>query len=188
MTKLSKLVTGAAAAIVTLIAAAPAQAQYYPHQRDNVDVGDIVRGVAIAGAAAVAVGAIANAARGGSYGYPQGGYGYPQSGYGYPQGGYGYPQGGYGYPNSGYGAGYGNQNLEQYAVNACGQRASRYGRVSVTQVQPRNRSSLRVRGIVEGGSYDAGWGQNGRYERRSFSCTVRYDGRVTDFDTDRIRY
>jgi hypothetical protein len=168
--------------------------------------------VAVAGAVSAAVGAIANAARGaaGGYGYPQGGYGYPQGGYGYPQTGYpttGYPQGGYGYPTTGYpaagypaggygypaaqGYGYGNQNFQQAAVNACATQAQRYGRVSVDNVELRSRSTMRVRGMIEANAgYNAGgFGNYGTaLERRTFTCSVRSDGRITDFDTDKIRY
>lgn len=179
MKKFAKAMTGAAAAaLVTIGAAAPAHAQYYDpyYDRDRgIDTSDIVRGVAIAGAAAAAVGAIANAARGyGTYGYPSRGYGT----YGYPS------QGAYGYGNN-----------ERYAVDACARRAARYGRVSVTQVYPRSRTSLRVEGVVDGnnGYYNRGYGYDRYgydrgYERRAFQCNVRYDGRVTSFDTDRIRY
>lgn len=74
-----------------------------------------------------------------------------------------------GYPAQG---GYGNQNFEQAAVNACGQQASRYGRVSISNVQPQSNSTLRVYGTVE---------VNG-YQRRNFACSFRSDGRITDFD------
>lgn len=168
MTRFAKAMTGAAAAaLVTIGAAAPASAQYYDpyYDRDRgVDTGDIVRGVAIAGAAAAAVGAIANAARG--YGYGYGNYGYGNRAYGNRA---------YGYGNYGYN--------DRYAVDACTYRASRYGRVNVTQVYPRSRTSMRVEGVVDSG-YNRGWGY-GRYERRAFTCNVRYDGRVTSFRTNR---
>jgi hypothetical protein len=183
MNTLTRTMTGAAAAaLVTLTAAAPAQAQYRdydpydPYYRSGVNTGDIIRGVAVAGAAAAAVGAISNAVRGGLYG----GYGYPQGGYGYPQGGYGYPQGGYG--NYGYG--------DRAAVDACAYQAQRYGRMSITDVDRRGSRSYRVRGVIDA-AYNSGYGGYGynRYpERRSFKCDAREDGRVTDFDTKRIRY
>lgn len=97
---------------------------------------------------------------GSSAGYPQGGY--PQGGY--PQGGYGYPQGGYG--NS-------NQSFEQAAVNACASQAGRYGRVGISDVRQQSSSTLRVRGTIE---------VNNSYQRRSFGCSFRSDGRITDFD------
>ena len=201
MKTISKALVGAGAvALATLTAAAPAQAQYYPYpQRNGVE--EIVRGVAVAGAVSAVVGAIANAARGGTYGYPnsypQGGYGYPttypQGGYGYPtshpQGGYGYPQGGYGYPQQAYG--YGAQGFQQAAVNACSAQAQRYGRVSsIDDVDVRSRSTIRVRGMIEanGGYTKAGYGYGAGVERRTFDCSFRSDGRISNFDTGRVRY
>ena len=66
---------------------------------------------------------------------------------------------------------------ERYAADTCARQAERYGRVTVTSVERRSERSYRVRGIVEA-RYD---------DRRSFKCDVRDDGRITDFDTDRIR-
>ena len=66
---------------------------------------------------------------------------------------------------------------ERYAVDACAREAQRYGRVSITQVDRRDNRSYRVRGVIEG-NYN---------ERRAFECDVRDDGRITDFDTSRIR-
>jgi len=187
MNRISKIMTGAAtAALVTLTAAAPASAQYRDYDRnyDNgIGTGDIIRGVAIAGAAAAAIGALRNVmGGGGAYGYPQGRYGYPQGGYGYPQGG-SYPQqGAYG-NNYGYGV--------DYAVNTCGQQAQRYGgRVSVTDVDRKGSRSFRVRGVIDGANngYDRNYGYGNRYgynQRISFKCDAREDGRITDFDVKR---
>lgn len=183
-----------AAGLVSFGLAAPANAQYYPYPQSRgsgIDVGQIVRGIGTA----VAVGAIANAVRGrGNGGYSNGGYGvYGNGGYGnggYGNGGYGgYGNGGYG--NQGYG--YGNQNMESYAVDACASQASRYGRVSVSDVERRGSRTLRVRGVIDAagynnGGYGGGYGNYGNYERRSFSCSVRTDGRITDFDLGRSRY
>jgi hypothetical protein len=210
---ISKALVGAgAAALVTLTAAAPAQAQYYPYpdQRRGVDVGAIARGVATAGAVAAVVGAITNAARGGAYGgvYGNGGYGngtygngtygngtYGNGTYGngtYGNGTYGgYGNGGYGYPNQGAGYGYANQNFQSAAVNACASQAQRYGRVSVDNVELRSRSTMRVRGMIEANAgYNAGgYGNYGAgVERRTFDCSFRSDGRITNFDTGRVRY
>ncbi|HWH17383.1 MAG TPA: hypothetical protein VNT77_03470 [Allosphingosinicella sp.] len=173
MKKLSKTMTGvAAAALVTLTAAAPAQAQYRDrYDRDGIDVGDIVRGVAIAGAAAAAVGVLTNAVRGGGYGgrVYEGGYGNYAHGNRYAYG-------------------------EQLAVDACAFQAQRYGgRVSVTDVDRSGSSSYRVRGVIDAGNYNSGYGTYNRgyerldnySERRSFSCKARQDGRITDFDTKR---
>lgn len=196
MNKFSKAMAGVgAAALAAVTAASPAQAQYYPYPNQRSGVEEIVRGVAVAGAVSAVVGAIANATRGG-YGYPQSGY--PQGSYGYPtgtypQGGYGYPttgtypQGGYGYPAQGYGT----QNFERAAVNACAAQAQRYGRVSVDNVEQRGSRTVRVRGMIEanGGYTNAGYGSYGaRLERRTFDCSFRSDGRITNFDTNRIRY
>jgi hypothetical protein len=181
---------------VTLTAAAPAQAQYYPYpdQRRGVDLGAIARGVATAGAVAAVVGAITNATRGGAYGvYGNGGVyngGYGNGTYGngtYGNGGYN--NGGYAYPSQGYG--YGNQNFEQAAVNACASQAQRYGRVSIDNVELRSRSTMRVRGMIEANAgYNAGgYGNYGAgVERRTFDCSFRSDGRISDFDTQRVRY
>ena len=189
MNRFTKLMVGAgAAALATLTAASPAQAQYYPYPQQNsgIDMGQIVRGVAVAGAVSAAVGAITNAVRGGAYG--NGGYGYPTTTY--PNGGTSYPgtaypNGGYGYPTSGYPAsyGYGVQNFEHAAVTACGAQAQRYGRVSVDNVERRSSKTMRVRGMIEASASVYGGG----IERRTFTCDFRNDGRVTDFDTDKVR-
>ncbi|HEY0626228.1 MAG TPA: hypothetical protein VGD10_05785 [Allosphingosinicella sp.] len=73
--------------------------------------------------------------------------------------------------NSGYG--YGNQNFQQAAVNACGNEASRYGQVGINDVRQQSSSTLRVYGTI-----------NNNYDRRSFACSFRSDGRITDFDVD----
>ena len=198
MNALTKSLLGAgAAALVTLTAAAPAQAQYYPYpdQRRGTDLGAIARGVATAGAVAAVIGAITNATRGGGYGgvYERGNGTYGNGTYGngtYGNGTYGngtYGNGGYGYPNQGYG----NQSFERAAVDACGAQAQRYGRVSVDNVEMRSRDTLRVRGMIEAnaGYNAAGYGSYGNaIERRTFTCSFRSDGRVTDFDTQRVRY
>lgn len=90
----------------------------------------------------------------------------------------------------GYGGSYGSP--DRYAINACGNQASRYGRVNIGDVTPKGRSSLRVRGFVDAqaryGDRGYGYGYNQGYERRTFTCTVRYDGRITKFRTKRLRY
>lgn len=69
MKTVTKLITGAAAAaMLTITAAAPAQAQYYG-RRDRVDTSDIVTGVAILGGIAAITAAIGN--DGNRYGYGQ---------------------------------------------------------------------------------------------------------------------
>lgn len=191
MNILTKALTGAAAAALVTLSATPAQAQSYPYPdpygrdygRSSVDVGSIVRGVAVAGAAAAAVGAITNAVRGGYGGYGNGGYSYPNSGgYGYPNNGSnGYPNSGV-YGNGGYDSRYGG-GYERYAIDACGQTAGRYGRVNITDVDRKGSRSYRVRGVIDANqSYD----RYSRYnQRQSFACTARDDGRVTDFDLNR---
>ena len=88
------------------------------------------------------------------------------------QGGYyGYGQGRYG-------------SMESRAINACGNEASRYGRVSIGDVRPKSRDKLEVRGFVDAQGYGYGRG----YERRTFTCSVRYDGRISKFRTKRMRY
>lgn len=176
MKKFARTMTGAAAAaLVTLTAAAPAQAQYRDYDRDRIDTGDIIRGVAIAGAAAAAVGAITNAVRGSVYG----GNVYENRNYGYGNQGYGYGNQGYGY------AGYG----ERYAIDACAREAQRYGRMQVTEIDRKGSRSYKVKGWIDAAGYNdgynRGYGYNGYNERRSFKCTAREDGRVTDFDTKR---
>lgn len=174
MNRFTKTMVGAgAAALMTVTAATPAQAQIYrDYDRGGIDVGDIVQGVVIAGAAAAAIAALSRALGGDRYGGSvyEGGYGYPQGGYGYPQSGYGY---GYNYG-------------PQAAVNVCGQQAQRYGyggRVTVTDVDRRSNSSYRVRGVIDS-AYNRGYGY-GYNDRMEFKCTARSDGRITDFDLDR---
>jgi hypothetical protein len=62
--------------------------------------------------------------------------------------------------------------FERAAVNACGQQASQYGRVSITNVEQRSADTVRVDGRIE---TDRGGGQ--------FTCTFRSDGRIVDFRT-----
>jgi len=169
--RLTRYITGVGtAALLTVTAAGPAQAQFYPRDRDDgIGVGDILQGVAIAAAAAVAIGAIRGAT--------QRGY---DDRYRYPGGGtYGYPAGGTQY-------GYGSTTR-----STCAQRYG--GRVSVTDVDRPGSRSFRVRGEIDTGynarydrSYDRGYDRYDRYnERRSFTCKVREDGRISDFDTRR---
>lgn len=84
--------------------------------------------------------------------------------------------------------GYSNYNSpDRFAVDACGTEARRYGRVSISDVRPKSRDKMEVRGLVDAqGSYDRGNGYG--VEPRTFTCTVRYDGRITKFKTKRLRY
>ena len=173
MKALIRLAAGAATAVV-LAAAAPASAQTYDYRydRDRDVVDEVVDGIARV------AGAVAQVSRGGYYD--------PRYGSRYdPR--YGYGQGG-----------------ERYAADACAYEAQRryarrYGGVGVDirDVRWSRRDRMRVYGTLEVGDYGRygnygrydRYGRNaqfGRYERRiGFTCTVRTNGRVTDFDTHR---
>ena len=69
-----------------------------------------------------------------------------------------------------YGTNYSN-DFERAAFNACGQRASRYGRVAIDRVEQVNRDQVRVIGRTD--SRDS--------RRDEFGCTFRSDGRIVDF-------
>ena len=192
------LASAAAAAALTVTAASPAQAQIFGsrHDRDGIDVSDIVTGVAVVGGLAAILGAFR---RDGDR---------------------------YGYDNR-----YRYRDDYRAAVNACGYEAERYGRggqVSITDIERRGSDSYRVRGFIDAGyanqgygRYDRGYdtrydrGYDARYDRRydarydrryddrydrygradrygrydqrvEFACTARADGRVRDFDIDRV--
>jgi hypothetical protein len=76
-------------------------------------------------------------------------------------------QGVLGGDNRGYSSG--NDEFQRAAVNACGQEASRYGRVTIDNVRQESRNILRVEGRVE------------NQQRRSFTCSFRSDGQIVDF-------
>ncbi len=174
MKALIRLAAGAATTVV-LAAAAPASAQYYDYRydRDRDVVEEVIDGVARV------AGAVAQVTRGGYYDPRYGSRYDPRYGQGY-----GYGRGG-----------------ERYAADACAYEAQRryarrYGGVGVDirDVRYYRSNRLRVHGTLEladYGRYDRydRYGRDdrfGRYERRlGFTCTVRYDGRVTDFDTHR---
>ena len=95
--------------------------------------------------------------------------------YGYGYDSYGSRYGSYGGYNPIYGSigalGYGS-NFSQLAANRCANYASRYGRVSVRNVQGLDGNHVKVFGYVSrNGTRSEGW-----------DCTVRSDGRVVDFD------
>ena len=76
---------------------------------------------------------------------------------------------------------------ERFAIDACRPRLERYGRMRVDDVRPYGRRSFRVYGMTEGyggDSYDRY--RSSRYAPRSFTCTVRDDGRVK-VKTSRLR-
>jgi hypothetical protein len=80
-------------------------------------------------------------------------------------------------------------SADRFAVNACASQANRYGRVSIGDVRPKGRDKTEVRGFVDAQSYGyRAYGYNGGYERRTFTCSVRYDGRITKFKTKSLRY
>jgi hypothetical protein len=179
MKKISKALTGAAAAalVTTGFAAAPAEAQRYRtydhryYDRDRgIDAGDVIAGVAIIGGIAAIAAAL------------------DRDGYRY-----------------GYGNRYRYRDNYRDAVNRCGYEAERYGRggrVSVTDVDRRG-SGFRVRGVVDSyGGYDRfgrsdrygydrydRYGRYGRYDARvAFTCYTDRYGRVRDFDVNRYRW
>lgn len=188
----TKILAGAAGVAALVGFAAPAAAQYYPgygYGNSNNVVGNIIGQVL-------------------GYGrYPYGNYGYNQ-GYGnqsmaidqcaravearvggYRGGYYGYgnmPYGGY---NQGYGYGnpYGGYN--QYGYNQ-GYGAGRV--LGITRVE-RKSYGLKVRGVASSGfnGYDGygrrGYGSYGYSNGAdlSWSCEVRYDGRIRDIDVNR---
>jgi hypothetical protein len=172
MKALTKWLAGAATAAI-LLAAAPASAQYYDYRydryRDRDTVDAVVDGVArVAGAVAAVT---------------QGGYYDPRYGYGNR---YGYNQ--YGYARN-----------DRFAADACGYEAQRrlgrrYGGVGVNivDVRPYRYDRVRVYGTADLGGAYGGYGHD-RYGshnrgRIGIECTVRLDGRVTDFDTNRYAY
>jgi len=158
------MLTGAAAAaVVTLSAAAPAQAQYYgrnyySHRYDRgIDAGDIITGVAVLGGIAAIASALGR-----------------DRGYGYRyRDGYSAAVNACGYEAERYGRG------GRVSVVDVDRRGSYSYRVRGV--------------IDAGGyGYDRGYGYNGGYDsygRSSFTCTARADGRVTRFRTnDGYRY
>lgn len=170
MRTVTKAVTGAAAAALAIVSTAvPAEARGY-RDRDGIDAGDVIAGVAIVGGIA----AIASALSRDRYDY---------DGYGY----------GHRYRDR-YRGGYSN------AVNACAYQAQRYsrGQVRIVDVDRRGGDRFRIRGVIESGyggydrydrydrhdhydRYDRRGGYD-RYDRgRSFTCTARGSGRIQSF-------
>ena len=170
---MKKILLGAAAAALTVSAAAPASAQYgsYNHRYDNrydrrggIDGEDIAVGVAVLGGVAAILGALDR--DGGRYGYG--------NRYRY---------------RDGYSA----------AVNSCAYEAERAGRgrVRITDVDRRSNDRFEVEGVVEGGyggydtRYDRGYdrGYDNRYDDRRYSsgygerftCVAYGNGRIRDF-------
>jgi hypothetical protein len=80
------------------------------------------------------------------------------------------------------------RGAERYAIDVCRPRVERYGLMRVETVQPYGRRSFRVYGTTDprASYYDRSrWGRG--YSPRSFTCTVRDDGRVK-VKTRRLRY
>ena len=67
----------------------------------------------------------------------------------------------------------GGNDFERAAVKACGDEASRYGRVSINQVDEQNRDYVYVTGRIDSRNYN----------QDEFTCVFRSDGRVVDFQT-----
>jgi hypothetical protein len=100
-----------------------------------------------------------------------------------------------------YGYCYG-RGIESHAANACAYEAQRrfgyrYGGtadVHIQDVQWYRRDRMRVFGTADLRRDYGRYGRYNRYDDRygagriSFACTVRADGRVTDFDSNRNRY
>jgi hypothetical protein len=77
---------------------------------------------------------------------------------------------------------------ERFAIDRCRPQVERYGQMHVDEVRPYKRRSFRVYGRTEaygGGYYDRY--RSRAYAPRSFTCTVREDGRVK-VKTRRLRY
>ena len=71
------------------------------------------------------------------------------------------------------------RGAERFAVERCGPYVARYGQMRVDDVRRYSRSSWRVYGTVnDGGGTGYGYGLRRGYGHRSFTCTVREDGRV----------
>ena len=68
---------------------------------------------------------------------------------------------------------------ERFAIDACRPQVERYGRMRVDEVRPYKRRGFRVYGLAEGygGGYYDGY-RSRQYGPRSFTCTVRDDGRI----------
>jgi hypothetical protein len=70
------------------------------------------------------------------------------------------------------------RGVDREAIRLCAPRLERYGRMRVDDVRPYGRRSIRVYGTVDRGFYSERYRSRDRYGLRSFTCTVRDDGRV----------
>jgi hypothetical protein len=185
----TKILAGAAGFAALVGFAAPAAAQYgypgYGYGNNNNVVGQIIGQVL-------------------GYGrYPYGNYGYNQ--YGNQRSAIdqcaravearvgGYRGGYYGYGNVPYRGGYGGQYGNPYGGYGYGNQGYGGGRVlGITRVE-RKSYGLKVRGVASSGYNGySGYGQRGYGSYGygagadlSWSCEVRYDGRIRDIDVNR---
>ena len=65
-----------------------------------------------------------------------------------------------------------SSEFERAAERACGQRASRFGRVQIQLVEQNSRETVRVVGRTDSRNRN----------RDEFQCIFRSDGRIVDFD------
>jgi hypothetical protein len=164
MKKVTRFITGAAAAaLVTTGFAAPADAQRYRHRdRDNIDAGDVIAGVAIIGGIAAIASAIGNDSQ--RYGYGNR-YRYRDN--------YRDAVNQCGYEAERYGRG------GRVSVTDVDRRGNGY----------RVRGVVDSGGGYD--RYDRGYGYDryDRYDARvAFSCHTDRYGRVRDFDVNRYNY
>jgi hypothetical protein len=75
------------------------------------------------------------------------------------------------------------RGAERFAVERCAPYAERYGHMRIDDVRRHGRRSWRVYGTVSAGGRGEGWRRY--YAPRTFTCTVRDDGRVK-FKTSRL--
>ncbi len=64
------------------------------------------------------------------------------------------------------------RQLQAAAVNACTQQASQHGQATVNTLQQIGSSTVRANGTIAA---------KGSYPQRSFTCSFRSDGKITDF-------
>jgi len=160
MKAVTKFITGAAAAaMLTVTAAAPAEAQYRRRDR-GIDAGDIAAGVAILGGIAAITAAVSN--DGSRYGYG--------NRYRYRDG-YSTAVNACGYEAQRYGRG----SVQVLDVDRRGNDSYRVRGV-ITGGYDRYDSGYDRRGDRDYGRYDSDRG-----DRDGFTCTARGNGRVTNF-------
>ena len=208
MKAVTKFLTGAAAAAaMTVTAASPAQAQIFGGNRNRggIDTGDIITGVAVVGGIAAILGAFSRNGNGNGNGRTYGSeYAY-RDGYQNAVNACGaeaerYGQGGQvsiteverrgsdsyrvrgvvdaGYNNNGAYGRYDNRYDTQYGNRYDPRYANRYDPRNGNRYDPRYEN--RYDPYARAGTY-------GRYTQRvEFACTARSDGRVRDFDLDRV--